>query len=499
MEFEPEMSGTHKIEFSAVWINAGGVRLNSVESCERSKYYTFTPTVDGLYYIKDISHQTDVKVNAPYADVVSSYGYFVGKANVPYIFMFQGLSTNVKITRANATEMAIDTKYTAEYKGGSSYVEAYLFNVPEDGYYKLDARLTNIDLNVFIENKWYDEGGTKDFCVFKLEKGMFPIIAYYGSPREGSLNSCADIRMKKAESNVEPSVTVNDLFATPGSIGKQNNQVKGKFTVTAPVGTNMHYGFEYYDEQNELKDERFYANMQYTDINYYEEFVYTMKYNKTYKIKPYVEIDGNKIYGEEKTFTTDLCSDITEVTYTPYIAKFREGKEYNMRYYYFTFTQPADASGKTTISVDDSAFELSVYDSEFNSVNGQYVQNYGAIEFDLIPGETYYIQSLSMASANVEVVVSSLSERPEPSEIENLSKIPGGISFDIAKEVAGAGITFVAIYRGNKLVDVKTTGTQIKAYDIFFDKIDDADNCRVIIIDKNTLKRVCEKKAISFR
>ncbi len=500
-------------------------------SLTEGSYYSFTPSQNAIYTItNDLQYGTVDVITKEHSNIAletHDAQFFNGETGTTYILR-PHYNMTAKISDAVVTEITTDTTYNAGAEN-----EIFVFNVPKEGYYKIDTSLYNSEIYVWGGDYWYTVSNTF-YYMHKLDKGLFPIIyipQYYyedqtfsvsagsgcisntiklptgggGSAGGGSGSaggggggsssmrafSSAQFTLYEATDSQTLGISVDNCFMTPSYNGLAGAV---QLTVTAPYAVNdIKAGIEYSGPDIEGSQSVMEPEMKFSDIQHIETEISGLKTGKTYSIKPFIYVGDdyeNKIYGEEKIFTMKMRSDITTLDSNSYEFK-AEGRNKFNRYgndYYFEFTQPE--SGTTEITTNYIISNINIYDANGSQINADWNDTYDGKIATLAAGQKYYIVASTYEDGDAEIKISSL---PEAYSL-------GITSFTRAEincEISGSGkeaVLYAAFYDGTRLVSVAAYENPEANVSVEISKM--ADSCKLMLVEKGTLAPLCANEQL---
>lgn len=472
---------------------------------------SFTPESDSVYKLT-FPKELDVQISSDKADYIAMGErndlYFVGLKGEKYVITVSENTWNTDgyaeysdlcITKLDSRSIDINKPVTT-----TEEFEVLTFNIPETGLYRIENDLCNTRLDIFFDGQWSMISGTYT-SLFRLEKGNNFIISasknYFDSIKIPGLDTpCARFSIKPATDTNKIGISLEDAYFSP---------VWGprlRFCVTSPYDVcDFNIGIEYKDENGVTVQKNIgYEAMYASDKRYTECDLYGLNWGEgtSVTIRPYVFTDNNEdeiIYGEEKTVTFALTEDIIPLEYRTTTTKLKSQDDYNYyrKDYYYKFTQPENATGKTYIEYSDSIEYPELFNSDYARVN-TLVDNEGNAYYELTPGEEYYfIFSSYFDDSDAEITISSL-PLPEMGEeaFADVSVSGNAISFVVAPNEIENDTIYVAVYDdNNSLSEILCVENPEGAYGMPIKNLGTG-NVKVMYFGKEALKPLCDFKKI---
>lgn len=189
-------------------------------------------------------------------------------------------------------------------------------------------------------------------------------------------------------------------------------------------------------------------------VGYGSQNTNSLTVGETYTIRPYIYLtdETQKIYGETKTVTIAMPSDVI-TAYSNKVSSHVTLNGDSSKNFCVKFTQPEDAESKTYIDVGGVLTHVSsVYDE-----NGIYIRSYsenGRYYYELTAGVTYYVTCYSYYDGTATMQISSLSESGEP---EAAAISGASVTFSITGDVPTGTVLYAAFYDSEgKLLTIET-------------------------------------------
>ncbi len=336
------------------------------------------------------------------------------------------------------------------------------------------------------EDLWKPINGTENE-LFELRAGTCYIIAIPEASETGMDEPYAELTVTKAENNAKLGITLDDYFYS--SI----DGAKLKFTVTAPYKKVWEIGFEITDGSGKTSEEVIgYANTYNADLLHKTYRWDDAEKNQTYTVRPYIcnsDNEKEKVYGKKQTITMTVRDRFIPIKYnTKTIHVSPNADQYGELSYYFEFTQPQNAEGKTYVQTRFS--NVFLYDENFESISSYCIE----------PGKKYYMMIDVYNTGTEEISVSSLPAAPEsvPYEVKDAKFTESGVSFTASGSSDTEAMVCGALYdddgRMIELVinkDIPNSGT------MDFNRIKDGKTCKLIIADSFSAAPLCENAEIT--
>ncbi len=534
-------------------INTEKISLNETISAKGNSYYSFVAEKDGAYSVsgEDMIEITQAGNICKALSTSDGAAYLIAEAGKEYLIC------PFKDTEMTVTEMGIDDITVGNtYKTGQS-VQMLKFEIPEDGLYRVKNNICNMNVEitakpldeteVFSANPEENSialfgteavsvredktvtgsgggstsgggggsssgssggggsmGGTihrtkklwtrikgTEYELFELNAGTCYIISIPQASKTGMDEPYAELTVTKAESNAKLGITLDDYFYSSIDGAELN------FTVTAPYKKRWQIGLEITDGKGKASEEVIgYVNTYNADLLHKAYRWDDAEKAQTYTVRPYICNSNNekeKVYGKKQKITMTARDRFIPIKYNTKTIHVSPDVNGDSTGYYFEFTQPQDAEGKTYVKAKFSF--VSLYDENFKYMDYPY---YGG--YTLEPGKKYYVGFYAHNTGTEEISVSSLPAAPEsvPYEVKDAKFTESGVSFTASGSSDTEAMVCGALYdddgRMIELVinkDIPNSGT------MDFNRIKDGKTCKLIIADSFSAAPLCENAEIT--
>lgn len=489
-----------ELEITVEPITPKTINADETVSLVYGEYYVFVPENNGIYNLSVFDDYTysSVDVFNDESDYlchrIEKNRYFPAEKGNTY-FICSERNRDIVITQEETVISQIGT----ELEFDEQPVNFVAVDIKEAGYYRINNDVCNKSLYAFSDGSW--NSFVREYSsMFKSELGIFYILV--ASPEEDNEfmdKPYAKLSVEKAQPSDDYYIRIDRAYLTP-NYGDPMMDIY----IKAPYDREEYnIGFELLDNNGNVTDTiENGVYKPYSDDVFYSVYMFETEPGNTYTIRPYIEKeteDGVElVYGDVKTVTFDIddrCIPIKYNTSEIYMDAYDKYR-HSMNNYYFKFTQPENADSKTYISSQLTGFSLyddDGYISYDSDENGKY--------YELEPGKEYCISIDVYESGMNEIYVSSLPDKPEKDNYEIFDAIISGdnVMFNVVvPDESSVTDMFCALYDSDgKLAECVHNKIRTGIQTASFDDISVSDNCKIILVEKGSLKPLGKSMTIS--
>lgn len=455
---------------------------------ESGTHYIFVPENDGAYKLT-FPAEFRVMVSSGDKEYISLGGYneqyFAGEEGSAYILYVTANNypsendntsyNDLRVTEESSKSVNVNESYTT-----TDDFEILTFEIEEDGLYRIDNEICNVNIFIFYEGQWVSVVGEYS-SLFNLEKGTNYIIV---QPKESSDNyqdlnteyiddPYATIKIYKTVDTNKVGISVADAFASPSGGGATL-----VLCITSPADVvGFEYGVEYLNDSGETViklcgyESMYASDKRYVIINpYFADW----SIGDSVTLRPFMYLTSNEddiIYGEQTTVTFNLLDDITPLNYKTTNINLKSCGKYGLYFndYWYSFTQPVTDETATYIEVLNSFSDFELFDDTYNYV-ASYQDIEGNVYYELESGKVYYLRvRATFDDSEAYIRISSLAETGDSADILSDVKIDDkSVSFIVsANENCKA---YVAAYdKRGALLELKTIKNPYGSYNMKFE------------------------------